>query len=204
MRPDQIEGPGWLDSEHYTIEAVLPPDTTKESYQLMLQTLIAERFHMNLHHESRMFRGYELVVAKSGPKILESVWSEGSDDTPAPGHAYVVADEKGGTTLDRQGLVLSVSFGEDGLVSQIVARDRPISALVDILSRILHQPVLDGTDLSARYDFTAKFAANPTPGVAGIDIFTALQEQCGLKLEARKTSLDMIVIDRADKVPAEN
>jgi uncharacterized protein (TIGR03435 family) len=203
VRTYQIEGPAWLDSERYTIEAVLPPDTTVETYRLMLRNLLADRFHLVLHHQPRMFQGYELGVGKNGLKIQESVVSAGSENV-APGHAWLVSDEKGRTTLDRPGLVVSVRFGEDGLLSRVTGRYRPISDLANMLNNILHQPVLDGTDLPGNYDFDFEFTANPTPGVAGIDIFTALREQCGLKLEARKMSLDMIVIDRGDKVPAGN
>ncbi len=77
---DQITGPAWLRdvaaSNNYTIVATMPPDTTKEQFEQMLQNMLAERFHLVFHHETRNFPGYELVVDKGGPKF--------KDVTPAP------------------------------------------------------------------------------------------------------------------------
>ena len=63
----QISGPGWLDTERYDIMAKMPPDTTKEQFALMLQSLIAERFKLTLHRETKDLPLYELAVAKGGP-----------------------------------------------------------------------------------------------------------------------------------------
>ena len=69
---DQVFGPSWLDdmtSNRYTISATMPPDTSKERFLLMWQNLLIERFHLALHHETRDFPGYDLVVATGGPKV---------------------------------------------------------------------------------------------------------------------------------------
>jgi uncharacterized protein (TIGR03435 family) len=72
---DQIVGPAWTrdvtSMSYYTIDATIPPDTTKEQFHQMLQSLLVERFHLVFHHETRDFPGYELVVDKGGPKIKE-------------------------------------------------------------------------------------------------------------------------------------
>ena len=109
--------------------------------------------------------------------------------------------------LDRPGLVVSIRFGAVGFVSQLAARDRPVSALVvDLLIGRLRQPVLDGTDLIGNYDFILEFSGNPHPGPddSEPDLLTAVQEQLGLKLESRKLSLDILVIDHADQTPTDN
>jgi uncharacterized protein (TIGR03435 family) len=68
---DQISGPGWIRDfsgpDLYEIAATMSPDTTKEQFQLMLQNLLAERFHLVVHHETRMFSGYVLSVARGSP-----------------------------------------------------------------------------------------------------------------------------------------
>ena len=69
----QISGPDWLDSLRFDITAKVPPGTTKEQFQLMLQNLLAERFKLTLHHQSKDLPIYALVVAKGGPKLKESV-----------------------------------------------------------------------------------------------------------------------------------
>ena len=71
---DQVSGPAWLNDGSayaYRIDATLPPNTTMEQFRLMLQNLLAERFHLRLHHETKLRPGYELVVASGGPKLKE-------------------------------------------------------------------------------------------------------------------------------------
>jgi uncharacterized protein (TIGR03435 family) len=80
---DQIAGPAWLrdfvSANYYTVIATMPPDTTKEQFQKMLQNLLAERFHLVFHRETRNFPGYELVVDKGGPKFKEVIPTQGVD-----------------------------------------------------------------------------------------------------------------------------
>jgi uncharacterized protein (TIGR03435 family) len=208
VRRYQITGPDWLDSARYTISARIPPETTREQYRSMLQNLLVERFHLVLHHESKQFSGYELVIGKNGSKLKESEEDKSGTAEPVPaGHPYSLQPEANGALrLDRPGLVVSVRFGQVGFVSQIAARDRPISAIVDMLIKRLNQPVLDGTDLTGNYDFVLEFDGSPHPGPddSGPDLMTAIQEQLGLKLESRKLSLDMLVIEHADHTPIDN
>ena len=81
---DQISGPDWLydfsDSHVFAITATMPSDTTKEQYQLMLQNLLKERFHLTLHHESRDFPGYDLVLSGGATKLKE--WDPKSPPPP--------------------------------------------------------------------------------------------------------------------------
>jgi uncharacterized protein (TIGR03435 family) len=83
LRPDQISGPAWMDdysigdSNFFSITATMPPSTTPERFRLMLQNLLAERFHLAVHHETREFPGYELVVASGGPKLREAAPEDG-------------------------------------------------------------------------------------------------------------------------------
>lgn len=88
---DQITGPAWLrdvtSANNYTVIATMPPDTTKEQFRKMLQNLLAERFHLVFHRETRNFPGYELVVDKGGPKLKEVIPTQGANPGAAPDFA---------------------------------------------------------------------------------------------------------------------
>jgi uncharacterized protein (TIGR03435 family) len=82
---DQLTGPAWLrdmGANFYTIDATMPPDTTKEQFQKMVENLLIERFHLVFHHETRNFPGYELVVDKGGPKFKEVTPTESAPSDP--------------------------------------------------------------------------------------------------------------------------
>src|SRR5271170_2469705 len=76
---DQIVGPSWIMENMgpnlYQVDATMPAGATKAQFELMMQSLLAERFHLEIHREARNFPGYDLVVAKDGPKLKESVLS---------------------------------------------------------------------------------------------------------------------------------
>jgi uncharacterized protein (TIGR03435 family) len=72
VKTDQISGPGWLESERYDVEAKVPPGSTRPQSILMLQNLLADRFRLTLHKDTKEFSVYELTVAKDGPKLKPS------------------------------------------------------------------------------------------------------------------------------------
>src|ERR1035437_703025 len=246
----QINGPKWLDSERFDIVAKIPKGATKEQFQLMLQNLLAERFKLTLHHETKELPVYALVVGKGGPKMKESV----EDDATAPGAAGTGGPSaaappppppppgsdgagpirlKGGAEGMPQ---LPANTGKNNMMMmmtngrmRLVASHRPVAALTEMLANQLGRPVVDATELKANYDFNLDFAPEGMSGPMGImpppppdggpggggpmvsasdpggpSIFTALQEQLGLKLEQRKAPVDLLVIDRLEKVPTEN
>jgi uncharacterized protein (TIGR03435 family) len=148
----------------------------------MLQSLLGERFKIELHREQRRIPHYALVVAKNGPKLRA-----------------VQADPAGA----RQ------SYGKGRIFHSQIRMD----TLAMLLSRQLREPVLDMTGMEGTYDVRLEWApdglrAAETPEAeeraAGPSIFTGLQEQLGLKLEARKDPLDILVVDRAERVPLAN
>jgi uncharacterized protein (TIGR03435 family) len=235
----QISGPSWLGSERYDITAKVPPGTTKEQFRLMLQNLLAERFQVSLHHETKELPMYALVVAKGGVKMKESV------DAPAPptddGGPKAMQPGYGGPmpkpTMGKDGMPQMPPGGMKGgmMMSFTGSRMRmqangvQISQLVNMLANQLSRPVVDQTGLTAKYDYTLDFAPEPGqahgpngpmmaggPGGgkgegpagdsndAGPNLVTAVQEQLGLKLEAKKGPVDLLVIDRAEKAPTEN
>jgi uncharacterized protein (TIGR03435 family) len=178
---EQIAGPAWIRdrSIRFSIEAKAPPDTPLDQRQLMLQALLKERFQLELHREPRKIAHLLLSVGKGGPKFTES-----SPDTP------------GGR----------VSYMPGNLEYRRIA----VSAFAVLLSRVMKEPVLDKTGLTGLYDLKLEWTpddaapaedAGPTPKP---DVFTAIQQQLGLKLEHSKEPLEVLVVDRAEKVPVGN
>jgi uncharacterized protein (TIGR03435 family) len=179
IRDYQLSGlPSWASSERYDIEARAAGTPSRDDMRSMVQRLLAERFQLKLHHESKEFAVYDLVTGKSGPKLKRA------EDRPANGIA-----PRGGH-LDGYG----ASMGE----------------LADQLSRILGRPVFDKTGMAGSFDFKLDYAAvevqrdpNSVPAAAAADIFAAIQEQLGLRLEASKALIDVLIVDKIEK-PTEN
>jgi uncharacterized protein (TIGR03435 family) len=200
----QIFGPGWLESERYDIVATIPDGATKAQFPVMLQNLLTDRFGIALHHETRELPLYELSVAKNGPRLR----APAEDPSRHPGTEKM--------TLTAGGFHLE-------------GNAETVSRLAGILENQLASPVVDKTSLSGAFDFTLDFSresvqnsalsglpppppANPAGPVAAPtsdpteapSLFTAVQEQLGLKLDKKRGPLDVIVVDQADKVPKED
>ena len=211
-------GPGWINSERYDIEAKeedadiatlqkLPFDQRGEQLRLRLQSLLADRFKLKLGHETRELPVYALVVAKNGPRLSEA----------KPGDTYLNGIKGPDGRPAGVGGIFSMGPG------QVTGQGLPISALVRMLSQQMGRDVLDQTGLKGSYDFSLKWAADqsqlamlkgpeggppPTdnaapPDASGPSIFTAIQEQLGLKLESTKGPVEILVVDQIEK-PSEN
>ena len=173
----------------------------------MLQALLANRFKLAVHRETKDLPGYALVVAKNGPKLHDA----------KPGDTYPNGI-KGPDGQPGQGLMIM-----GGLGGPLTGQGINIENLVRVLSQQLGRTILDETGLTGKYDFTLKWtpddragpisAANqgggsrsddaPSSDSSGPSIFTAIQEQLGLKLESRKVPVEMLVIDHVE-APSEN
>jgi len=230
LKEYQVSGPGWIDAMRYEIAAKIPAGATRAQVALMLQSLLAERFRLATHRETRELAVYTLVVAKGGPKLKES-----GSDNPSPAEdatrfspkltkgADGFPDMAKGETIPRSYEV--VVGGSDGLMYKLWARRETMEQLADRLSAQLNRPVVDSTDLKDRYDFALTWTmenggagvprTGPPPDMidmhsapilsdASLSIFTALQAQLGLKLEPRRRPLEMLIVDKAEKVPHGN
>jgi uncharacterized protein (TIGR03435 family) len=181
LRPFQLAGPVWLGNVGVDIVAKYPAETTNEQRTLMLQALLAERFHLAIHRESKEMSAYALVVAKNGPKLTE-------------------VQQSATATSNGRGRF----------------QDRAISmaGLADQLARELERPVVDKTGLTAVYDLKLEWTPDDQPAgksdgapgapPLGPSIFTALQEQLGLKLQTQKAPVEIVVVDHVDRAPVEN
>jgi uncharacterized protein (TIGR03435 family) len=189
---EQISGPAWLGTEPFDIYAKIPPGTTTEQFRAMMRRLLEERFKLTIHHSTKEFPVYELVVGKNGPRLKESV--EGAPAEAKEGFPSLPARRPG----------MAVNFGSGR--ARLAAHQEPLSALASMLRSSAGRQVLDKTGLTGKYDFTLEFSIqglttddDPVPS-----LFDALQQQLGLKLEDRKAPYDVVVVDYAERVPTEN
>jgi uncharacterized protein (TIGR03435 family) len=176
VREYQVSGPDWLKHVKVDIKAKLPADTPRTEMTTALQALLAERFNMTVHRETRELPMYVLTVAKGGAKIK-----------PA-------ADPKGTARI----------YQLRGLYK---ARNESIANFSQMLSRTLDRAVTDMTGLTGTFDFALDYAPlDPrfSDPAGAQSIFTALQEQLGLKLESRKGPVELLMIDRMEKTPTKN
>jgi uncharacterized protein (TIGR03435 family) len=211
VRYDQVSGPGSPYPQRFDIIAKIPAGATKEQFKLMLQNLLAERFNLQLHHESRILPACALTVAKNGPRLKES-----AKDVPPelpPGTAI-------GGGLDDSGFpTLPANFtGARGFPSNGHIRWKGQRVAISVVGGLLNldHPVVDQTGLTGEYDFKLDFAmagrrngpaadppvgdtADPAP-----DVFAAVEAQLGLKLELKKLPFDVLVIDHIDKESTAN
>jgi uncharacterized protein (TIGR03435 family) len=179
-------GPAWMKSDHFDIAAESEGTPSIAQLRLILQPLLADRFHLQVHRQTKELPVYELSVAQGGSKLKEGRCI----GTPSPSNPC------GGTSGSTRGTLIGRAVS-----SQTIARD---------LSGVLGRVVLDKTMLRGEYDFDLAWTPDETfargPGDAdtpaadpnGPSIFTALQEQLGLTLKSAKGLVDVLVIDRAE------
>lgn len=200
VEEDRIIGaPDWVRSNHYDIEAKVAPEDAPKLDKLkrdernqMLQPLLADRFHLKYHHETRELPVYALVIAKGGSKLVET---KPDAATTGPGRHSTMINGRG----------------------KVEGHGSPMDSLSHVLSTLVGRTVLDKTGLTGSYDYTLTWTPDmpgppgagpggpggppgeePAPDANGPTLFTALQEELGLKLESQKGPVDVIVIDHIE------
>lgn len=169
-------GPPWTTSAHFDIVAKADGDTspTKDQVRQMLQALLAERFQLKVHRETKEMPVLELVVGKNGPKL--------SDPDPSKPGMRTMGNATG---------------------LHITAWQSTMQQLAAQLSNTAGRPVLDKTGLTGTYAYKMDFnpdVAAPDSGIPSMS--TAVQDQLGLRLEPQKAPIEILVIDSAEKPPA--
>jgi uncharacterized protein (TIGR03435 family) len=177
-------GPAWIGSEHYDIDAKADGLATADQLRHLMEVLLADRFKLTIHRSTKQLPIFVLVVGKSGPKIHLS-------EHPDPGNRRIVSRAR-------------------------INGDFTIAEFVKRLGPLLGRSVIDRTELRGEYDLNLEWAPDsgqglPVPGVSvppptdsnGPSIFTAIQEQLGLRLESQKGPVEILLIDRVEK-PSEN
>ena len=168
-----VGGPGWIASAGFDIEAKADGETGRDQVLKMIQTLLTDRFHLALHRETRQLPVYALVVGKTGPRLGPADGSPGGSKT---------------------------MFG------QLIVKKMGMAELARILALDLKQPVNDETGLKGEFAFTLEW----TRGLSESDdspssrpsLFTAVQEQLGLRLQATKGPIEVLAIDSAERPSA--
>jgi uncharacterized protein (TIGR03435 family) len=167
----QINGPAWFDSEHFDITAKIPAGATKDQFNQMLQNMLAERFQVKLHRETKELPMHRLAVGKGGPKMKPSGNVPPSEDAPKdlgpmgeppppprPGPGGFPEPPKG-----RPGLMMMFMNGK----MRLVGTQQTVSDLAQMLGGQLGRPVVDETGLKGKYDFTLDFTPEPGRGMPG-------------------------------------
>ena len=206
VKTDQIVGPSWLDEDCFEIAAKMPEGATRDQLPAMLQTLLAERFKLAAHKEDRPSQVYALVVDKNGPKFKES----------EPNSNFMGG--RGQVRLRRGGGGIKASMTMAGLASYLSGRG--------------YGPVQDFTGLKGTYDIDLSWAPDPAferpgpyaaaaaaaaaghpgsadggaglPAAPAADLFAAIRDSLGLRLEPRKEPVEILVIDHIERVPTAN
>lgn len=219
VEDNQLVGlPNWAGSEQYVVDAKVDPSETdafsklspqdsQAAMERMMQAMLAERFGLVFHRETRQLPVYALVVAKNGPKLHEA----------KPGDTYPngmqAPNGRPGAGLVRIGM------------GDFTAQGVPLSTLASALSNRTGRKVIDKTGLTGQYDISLKWtpeegegpmfrgpgggppggagpAQRPPDDASAPPLFTALQEQLGLKLESEKGPVEVVVVDRVQKPTA--
>jgi uncharacterized protein (TIGR03435 family) len=204
---DAVAGlPDWAKADYFSVQAKMNPDQVaafpklskteqRACRQAMMQALLGDRFKLQVHRETRQVLAYDLVVAKGGPKM-----KEGEPDA-------------GGLRLSNGKLIPMRMFISNG-TENVTAQAFPMDQLANLLTRVreVGHTVTDKTGLTGKYSFTLSFAASPGVGPASAgaptdatapepapSIFTALEDQLGLKLKRGTETVDTVAVDHVER-----
>jgi uncharacterized protein (TIGR03435 family) len=183
MHKNQIVGaPGWIETERWDVQGLpdVPGSPSLKQVQSLIRKVLAERFGLKLHRETKELAVYAITVAKGGEKMIKS------------------AGDPNGTMDERD--------GQSGGVVTMRLTNASMSEFPWALMYFLSRPAVDQTGLTGRYDFQLKWTSDesraPTDGTAPPSLFTAIQEQLGLKLEPVKAPAEVLIIDQLQRPSA--
>ena len=213
LQPFQlVEDPGWIRNETFDIVAKMEgdpppvmPGSGPDPHMVAMRTLLAERFNLAVHRETRQMDIYELVLARPDGKLGPALKPTTQDCA-----AMMAAARGGPPPGPAPGPNSPVVCGMRGLPGRLVAGAMPMALLASNLSGQVQRIVIDRTGLSGGWDFEITFAPerplNPPPGVEfpaadpnAPSLFTAMQEQLGLKLQSTKGPVEVLVVERVEQ-----
>jgi uncharacterized protein (TIGR03435 family) len=240
IKPYQLSGPDWMRSQRFDIAAKIPDGVSKDRVPEMLQALLAERFKLSIHPDSKEQPVYALVVGKNGSKLRESTAEADAPVPETPGSRPLYTPQGDARMLENGGFVVTGgAYGpmrggrgpNGGMKIEFLKLTMP--GLAEVLAPHVDRPVVDMTNLKGGYYFASENQppsggggsrgggarkggppegghvggdgadSGPPPDPFGEALFTAI-ENAGLKLEARKAPVEMIVVDHLAKTPTEN
>jgi uncharacterized protein (TIGR03435 family) len=179
----QLTGPDWMGTARFDIVAKAAGPATDDEMRAMMQTLLANRFHLAIHRDTKEMAGMVLLLGKAGAKMK-------------------LSEDQGESVFAPQQKKMAIDM-----------RRMSMHEFAALLSEPMRKPVVDLTELPGKFDFTID-ASNyvppePAPGQPREDndsymVMRALQDQLGLRIEPRKLTIAMIMVDHVEKVPTEN
>lgn len=176
VQDSQIIGPDWLRADHFDITAKTDGPVSREQMKLMMKTLLADRFHLSFHQETRMLKAYAIVRVNKTLKLKP-------------------------TAVDANSSIENSDIG-------FVAKSTTLKEFADYIADPMKSPVIDETGLAGKYDFSVDFtpylptdADSVRPNVISV-MMSAFEGELGLKLEPRKLSVYVLIIDHLDKPTA--
>lgn len=221
MKPYQITGPDWIATEKFDISAKMPDGIERDQVPEMIQALLEERFQLKSHRDKKEFPVYGVVVAKGGLKIQPL---PPDPENPEGARRTVSAAASGGI----RGVNVNLGYGSSFTLAnnKIEAKKLTLTEFSDIMARFADRPVVDMTNTPGRFDFSVDLtpedyrsllirsainagvalppeAMRLLEGVSEDSLFLALQS-VGLKMETRRSPLDVLVIDSISRNPTEN
>jgi uncharacterized protein (TIGR03435 family) len=185
IQPSQhAGGPSWINTDRYDIVAKAEGNATDDQMKLMVQTLLADRFKLKLHHESRPLPVYVVSAGKTAPKLFP----------PKDGETHA--------------LRMAPQMGTDQKIAsyRVLATRYTLTQLTDLFARQMGSVIVNETGLNGEFDFTIDLTpdeSRPNP-VDPTLLLTAMREQLGLTVKSQKVPMDVLVIDSAEKVATEN
>jgi uncharacterized protein (TIGR03435 family) len=225
VQPNQIVGgPDWIASDRFDIVAKAETDATPPEMNLMLRSLLADRFKLEAHNETRELPIFEVVMARSDRRLGPQLKPATVECNPQ-GRGRLGGAPPAGAGQAGPGALPQARRGGPGAgcnimftIGRIEAGGQPLSLLTTQLSNQLGRPVVDRTGLTGNFDYTLSWTpdqmpkgpvvATPPPGAPpfpfppvdpnGPSIYAALQEQLGIKLESTRGAVDVLVIDRIE------
>lgn len=223
-----LGGPNWINAQRFDIQGKvddataeqlqqLPPAQRQEQLRLMMQSLLADRFKLNVTHGNKDVPALALVPSKGGPRVTAVPPPPApAQNAPQGAGAAPMGMGRGGgpPTVPVGGFVMSMGAGGK---ATITGKAVEISVLTNMLSQQLGKPVLNQTGLLGTYDITLQYTSDTglggaplppsnsdaTADAGGDSIFTALQDQLGLRLQETKTPVDTLTIEHIEQ-PSEN
>jgi uncharacterized protein (TIGR03435 family) len=214
-----------LDSDRYDVVAKVPPGTSADEFRLMLQNFLAERLGLTVHRDKKEMPVYEMVLAKGGLKMKEAQLSQQDasgdsalPETPAGRRQRTVSVDRDGSIRLLPGWPNRVVFTVNGHM-RISGRMQGVQDFLQVMENHVNLPVSDKTGLMGKYDFDLDFVPDAA-GAANLDVaagqrldsasepaqtfLAAIELQLGLKLVQRKGLVDVLVVDKWNKIPTEN
>jgi uncharacterized protein (TIGR03435 family) len=221
LKPQQIVGPDWLGQPRFDVAAKIPDGASPAQLPLMFQALLADRFQMKSHRETKEFAVFALTVSKDGLKLQPAASAPESSSDKPPAVTVTAGGNASGSGADLGG-GSSFTLGNN----RIEIRKMTMLQIAELLTRLSDRPVIDVTGITGAYDLSLELTPEDFIGVqirggvnngalipaqalrlldnAAADPFTNALQKSGLALESRRAPLEVLVIDAIQKTPTDN